>query len=262
MSKWVRNCVIIGLILLLLGIIATAVSYGIGITNGGLSRSRITVDETYGLVNIQEIKVDIGTGDVTIREGDQFEIHATNVYEEFETKVSGDEWTIQSHKSGSGFWGFLRNASFLGWNYEPTVEIVIPKGYTLSKLKLDLGAGNLYIISGDFEEAKIDVGAGKFTGTNMITGSLDCNAGAGSLVYNGEIHGMAKLDCAAGDITLNLNQAEQDFNYNIDCAVGEITIGNSNYSGLGNHKKIENKADYNMDIDCGAGEVTIQFTQK
>jgi len=261
MSKWIRNCVIVGLVLLLVGILTAAITFGIGIASGGLNRSRITVDEEYGLAGIQKIKVNISVGDVTIREGDQFEIHASNVTDNFETKVSGDEWIIRSHKSGSGFWGYIKNANFFGWRNEPTVEIVIPKGYTLSELDMDLGAGAISVTGGNFGEVIIDVAAGEFIGTNIIAGSLRGNVGAGSISYSGEIDGKARFDCGAGKVILHLNQAEKDFNYNIDCGIGEIIIGNSNYSGLGNHKKIENQADYTMEIDCGAGEVTIQFNQ-
>ena len=69
-----------------------------------------------------------------------------------------------------------------------------------------------------------------------------------------------EADCGIGNIDLDINGKESDYDYEISCSAGEIDIGDSSYSGIGHEKKISNPgASGKMDLDCGVGNITVDF---
>ena len=109
------------------------------------------------------------------------------------------------------------------------------------------------------------------TQMNLSLGAADCEmeqmnlddfhaeVGAGNLEYSGTISGNAEIECGVGEVDLNLNGAEQEFNYELSVAMGEIEIEDREYGGLGVDEIIDNHAKKDMIINCGAGSVSVDF---
>ena len=69
-----------------------------------------------------------------------------------------------------------------------------------------------------------------------------------------------EADCGIGNIDLDINGKESDYDYEISCSAGAVDIGDSSYSGIGHEKKISNPgASGKMDLDCGVGNITVDF---
>ena len=68
-----------------------------------------------------------------------------------------------------------------------------------------------------------------------------------------------EIECGVGEVEFTAYGHETDYNYDIDCAVGEVVCGGSDYSGIGGHRQIDNRADKDMDISTGVGSVIVEF---
>lgn len=107
-------------------------------------------------------------------------------------------------------------------NTEGRIMITIPNGY-------------------QFDEAELEVGAGKATVTGLLVRELDIEVGAGAM-------------------ELQLPGSETDYNYELECGVGEIHVGSEKYSGIGFEKETRNPgAMKTFDVHVGAGEVKVIF---
>ena len=58
---------------------------------------------------------------------------------------------------------------------------------------------------------------------------------------------------------MTLQDSEDSYNYKFDSGVGGVTIGESDYSGLGKNKNIDNGAGKTISIECGVGNVEVLF---
>ena len=97
--------------------------------------------------------------------------------------------------------------------------------------------------------------------SGVETGEMDLECGAGQMELRDVTARDISAECGLGQITMDVNGAEEEYNYEIECGIGRVAVGDSEYSGLGNSKKINNGADQNMSIDCGVGEVIVSFTK-
>ena len=48
-----------------------------------------------------------------------------------------------------------------------------------------------------------------------------------------------EADCGIGNIDLDINGKESDYDYEISCSAGEVDIGDSSYSGIGHEQKYQ-----------------------
>lgn len=165
---------------------------------------------------------------------------------------------------------------------EGVVEILVPqKLLDTSGLDLEVRAGasviemgNFAVKEADFEvnagtvtweglsarELSIDMAAGALNGKNTyVLGSTEVDMNAGSVELAGSLGKETEIEILAGKISMTLDNAYTDFNYDISCAGGSVTIGEEQLQGLGKELKQNNQAPNSMDIECSAGAVNIQF---
>ena len=72
----------------------------------------------------------------------------------------------------------------------------------------------------------------------------------------------ADIDCGVGNVSVELNGYQKDYDYEVDCGIGQVVIGSNSYNGLGRKQEINNGAGRRIDIDCGLGRVEITFNEK
>ena len=141
-----------------------------------------------------------------------------------------------------------------------TVCIYLPEGLHLERVKIDVGAGSLFIEDIRTNNLSINIGAGEAQIYSFVANEADLNCGAGEIVAHGKVDKGIDIDCGLGNVNYYTQDKEDNYNYKLSCGVGEITCGSNHYSGIGSDQRIDHHhASKEMDIDCGLGNVEIIF---
>lgn len=141
--------------------------------------------------------------------------------------------------------------------------IILPKEKQFEYVDMELGASQADIDGLQAEEIDISVGAGQANISNVNTRILDMEVGAGEADVTNLTVWNLNLEVGVGKANVQVNGAENDFNYRIECGIGEVVVGNKSYGGLGAEQNIKNQnSSYVIDIECGIGKVDMQFLCK
>lgn len=220
--------------------------------------------------DISELRVEAGGCDFRIEESqnDGFWIAAENA-DKLQAYSEGDVLRIISARSGKVVNEDFKNVRII---------LYVPADYAFDHAVLELGAGNLKISELNAGTAELKVGAGQITldslksektviavGAGNIevkkiqTGELKCDAGAGAAKICGKVDGDCSIASSLGGISLVLENDEKEFDYRLDCAMGQICLGNREYAGLAQEKKIDNGANKRMELSCSFGSISVKF---
>lgn len=188
--------------------------------------------------DIDALKLEIGAASCRILPSDDenWKIVGEAVPSDFEVKAGGG--TLKISGNTNRFWGFG-----LGESGGSGIEIYVPKNAKLKEIDLDVGAGEVAMEDGSLISCK----------------KLTLDVGAGSCTLNVDLSGDADVECGVGEIVLNLQGKESDFDYAVECGIGSVQIGDAEYSGLGTDKTISNKSKKKIDAQCGVGSISIDF---
>ena len=110
-------------------------------------------------------------------------------------------------------------------NEAPRIEILIPAGYELDKLSLDMGAAECTVLG-------------------VTVSKLEIDTGVGAITFSGTVNGDVEIETGVGDVTLNLTGSQAGYNYQVECGVGSINVGAEHYTMLSHETHINNKAPY------------------
>ena len=274
MKRFVKICAITGLILLLLGLGITAVSAAMGgrYTNSlpsrlasrvwhnhmpwlvrwgddraddwddwndpddtdrspGSSQIKTVSDPSYAQARKLDVDIDKGVIRVLEKEGiSQIQVNVQDTYNR--TQCYMDESTLKVKRESGRSRG----------NEAPRIEILIPAGYGLDKLSLDLGAAECTVLG-------------------VTVSKLEIDTGVGAITFSGTVNGDVEIETGVGDVTLNLTGSQDGYNYQVECGVGSIDVGAEHYSMLSHETHINNKAPYTMELECGVGNIAVNFDQ-
>lgn len=196
------------------------------------------------------------------------------IADEVIVEETGDRLEIYLNRSHNN-----RVRNLLGNNRNQGDLIIgIPRGHQFDQLKLDLGAGSvnaeeLSALSMDLrvgagrlevrglqaDSLSLDVGAGEANLSNIIVHDASVEGGVGSIRLQGDVTNHIALHNGIGEITFVASGSETDYNYNISTGIGEIVIGSRSYRGLGNDRSVNNNASRSIEVQNGIGRVDIQF---
>jgi hypothetical protein len=263
-----------------------------GVTHQGTSmegisdqKSQSTLNSSDNRNNIKSIFLDISYGTVTIKEGEYFDIKtadgANNIIHE---NVSNGVWEISDANDLSGN---ESNVSIFGFNiteggnpFQTTdIELTIPEDFKFENLDIALGAGTIKADNLIAENADINVGAGSLriksltaeskslysidTGELVIddltASNANINCGVGKLKASGIINGDSYVTCGIGNVELDIDGEEEDFNYKVDCGIGTVIINNNKYSGVNARTRKNNDSDDSFTLDCGIGKISLKI---
>ena len=274
MKRFVKICAITGLILLLLGLGITAVSAAMRgrYTNSlpsrlasrvwhnhmpwlvrwgddraddwddwndpddtdrspGSSQIKTVSDPSYAQARKLDVDIDKGVIRVLEKEGiSQIQVNVQDTYNR--TQCYMDEFTLKVKRESGRSRG----------NEAPRIEILIPAGYGLDKLSLDLGAAECTVLG-------------------VTVSKLEIDTGVGAITFSGTVNGDVEIETGVGDVTLNLTGSQDGYNYQVECGVGSIDVGAEHYSMLSHETHINNKAPYTMELECGVGNIAVNFDQ-
>ena len=160
------------------------------------------------------------------------------------------------------------------------IILIIPAGYTFEKIDMEIGAGRMALCNLQAEDMELEVGAGKIETKELQADTLKASAGVGEIIIGkmqvtkldakvgmgnlkafGQVSEMVSAECAMGNITLEIDGAQTDYNYSVEGGMGKIEIGEDSYNGVTNEQSINNGADSKMEIECAVGNIQIEFTE-
>lgn len=247
--------------------------------------------------NIYDNSYKIYRGDVT-----DYEIEGDGIIDQldielggyiFETAVSPDDSIYLTTNNVDKFQYYVKKGVLhltavnsginlnLGNITDRKLILYIPEEALLSKVNVELGAGQVIIDGLNAATVSLEVGAGQIQAKNIQAGELEISVGAGQvelpgmkvdelkveigmgeLVGSGSIDKSADLECSMGNLELTLTGSQKDFNYQLEVAAGNLDLGSNSYSGLATKQKILSPiAVKTMDIECSMGNVTISFEE-
>lgn len=249
-----------------IGFVCCAIALGLGVTldaihgrfpdgfgyvgNGSMKKAEDIHESFKG---ITEIDAELSAGEVSVcaTDEDEVRVETRNLSQRlgFKCYVEGNELKLRTNKK-------LYRLNNLG---RGTIKVYIPKEMKFDEVSFDMGAGTLTIDAIYADSFSVNVGAGEVEIAHFWAneGALEC--GAGTIDAKGDVTSDLEISCGVGEVEFTVYGQEADYNYDIDCAVGEVVCGNSDYSGIGGHRQIDNGADKDMDISTGVGSVTVKF---
>ena len=158
------------------------------------------------------------------------------------------------------------------------INLYLPDDYRFEEVDMEVGAGQLMFTDLRSEEISLEVGAGHIDICGIQTKNLDVSVGAGYMNLDqmdvtemdvevglgeftafGRIGREADIECSMGNVELELEGNERDYNYDLENSMGNVNLGNENFSGLSQERYIDNGADKNINIECSMGNITVYF---
>lgn len=191
-----------------------------------------------------------------------------------------DAGTIEIKESEDGSFYYETDGVMLVTSKYKNGTLDLTAGFESKWKSLGSSAGSaiIYLPKQTYEEIKLDMGAGEFTGYIPECEILSVSMGAGECNFDsvkaketkfqvgaGECH-IGRLetddmdaDIAVGEISIGIVGEENDYDYDIEVGAGEVHIGTRTYSGIGSGGSRDNGSDRKIDVECGMGEVRLDF---
>lgn len=241
-----------------------------------------TTGETIDAASVTKLDIELGGGYLYIEQDNETNTDSTSGGNINITVNTEDDVDVQYYvKNGTLHIEGFKNKK---WNVmlqpnKNTIYVTLPKDLTFSESEIELGAGYIEMNGGIYGKTDIDIGAGEVVCNGIKTGKMEASVGAGTLeatdleadevdfsvamgavtISEGMISGNIDLSCDMGSLYLEMKGKEADYNYDIECAMGAIMIGDSEYSGMGKEKYINNHAAKELDASCDMGSIEVIF---
>jgi len=241
--------------------------------------------------DVESIDLDISYGTVTIKEGDSFHIEATNMPEDrLNSTIEDGVWLVSDNyinnedKNDNELTIFGFDIPLGTWTTGTSVDstnivLTIPKDFVAENLKIKIDAGTMKADNLTAEEADIhvsagycrmnnltvenesffSVNAGELNIDNINANNVNMECGVGNLVATGIISGDSYVKNDIGNIDLNMNGREENYNYSVDCGIGTVIINENRYSGVNSKTTKNDDAENSFTLDCGIGKITLKI---
>lgn len=192
--------------------------------------------------DIKSIDFNLGAGNFVIRSADSFELETAQAV----SRISGGVWHIESgirHDDTNGA------VSIIG----------IPHDFTAENAVIRLFNGNILIEHLAAFNTRLDVRSGSTQAKSIYARNLNAHCGSGSIDMTAAIHGNANIECGSGKITLDLNNAKDDFHITASPGQGRVTVGEHEITGSQSRIDLNENAPFKINIRCGGGETAVNF---
>ena len=220
--------------------------------------------------NIETLTLEIGGSMVEFQDSDD-----GNIY--IEGKSVGK---MQAYVEGGVLYvKSVRPGNLMDEIKNSTITLYLPnENHALQQLEVSLGAGQLQLEHLAVQNMTASIGAGQLLLTDMALGTLEvslgagevqaedvtvenltASIGAGNMELSGGIHRYAEISCSMGNVHMELEGEQEDFNYELSCVAGNMEIGGASFSGAVMDRSINNGAAKSMEIDCSMGNVEVVF---
>ena len=261
-QKIIKMCAIILGILIIVSIFS-ALIFGLsffGVFNFSSNNGK-SFENVYK--NINNIDIEVSSSSIKFENGNEFKIVGSNVSNNFKVKNNNSTLKIEEKK-----------INFINKNTTGEITIYVPDNSTLNNLKIESGAGKIYIkniksnmIDIDqgtglltidnsiFLKGEIDGGAGNIEITSSTLNNLDMDAGVGSINIESYITGKSNIECGIGTMDIKLLGNIEEYRIDIEKGLGIINI---------NGEKQESSTVYGngtnlLELSGGVGNINVEF---
>ncbi len=137
----------------------------------------------------------------------------------------------------------------------------------------------VYLPEKEYEEIKVQMGAGYMEASTLKAAEVTLQMGAGEChVQQIEAREKAELEagagriwlgafsgtklqgeCGAGELDISLAGAYEDYSYEIGSAIGEVLLGDHSYAGIGRTEEVNHHTDRKVELDCAVGTIRVSF---
>lgn len=269
-QKLIKNIAMGFAIFLTVAIIGGIISAASHIVSFGSSSSTGINVEYVFTEDISSIEVQHSVGNLYFVIGNQFEVEAVNVPDNFYYNVKSDGTLVIRDDRSNSFFSFLNFKS-----YNSKVTITIPEDFIAESIKISGGAGNIDISDVSTKYLKVDGGAGNITGTDVSAtkvkidsgvGNLDLTSvdledmdiggGVGNIYLEGKITGDNKINTGVGNVEIEIQGNVDDYNLSVSPGVGKVAI---NGNKVGEIRNTNSNVTNSFNIDGGVGNIEVFF---
>lgn len=241
-----------------------------------------TYQETYE--GIENVKIEVGIGEVKIVEGDSFSIDGRYLPEDsFDCYVSDKTWYIREkyQREFNLLRGHFSIRRLLLWNdaFAPKITITLPRDFVAKEFSMEIGAGDveakkIEAMEGDFtvgvgklsvdqlivyEESTYSVGAGKMELKQAAINDASIDGGMGYVSIDGKITGDSYVNTGVGSIRMSLDGNPKDYSYAITAGLGSVTVDRESYNGIVDKEVFNSGAEHFLELECGVGDIDVEF---
>lgn len=248
---------------------------------------------------LRELRLELGACELQIKESenDKVSFKVSGEAKYFRYLVENDGTLRMTHRWGSGIWNWSNHMITTATK----VYLYLPEGTAPDYVDIDIGAGSMEAVGLQAREVDIEVGAGmcnvahltaaqetdlligagRITLGTLETEELNMNVGAGELriedarvqrgadlqigMGNADLRGLFQgdmnVDCGMGNVTMNLDDAETDHNYEIECSMGNVRLDRRSYTGMSEEVSIDNGSSSTYELECSMGNITVNFAK-
>lgn len=129
------------------------------------------------------------------------------------------------------------------------------------EISLEAGAGQLILDDLQADSLEAYVGFGQMEIKKAVVDTMYAEIGMGEFMAAAELNGDASVDCAMGNVELELKGDQRDFNFELSEALGNVTLGSISNGTFASERYVDNHADKTIDVECAMGNINIRFTE-
>lgn len=265
--KLIADAIAVGLVVSIIGGIATVLLAVSGITSIKNEIDEIKSNEEFALYevgdDVSKISLNLYTASLAIKQGDEFSVYY------------GEGFKIKDKKGILYVEDTIKELLNIASSH--TVTVTVPDKKSLSKVSINSGSGSIYIEKlicdtleldlgvGSTEidyikvksKADIDGGVGAMTISDGTISNLDLSVGVGKSDITAKLTGKSEIEAGIGDVKLSLTGGEKLYTLKGETGIGAIRVDGEKLTDdgvTGNGKNI-------VEIDGGIGTVKIDFAE-
>lgn len=295
MSKFMKKCVIVGIILVVAGGImaATAVTYGADFRNI-VPRGSGFWKDTFSDFSFEDLDYENqpkGTEDYTdfnieVPEEKGQQIYTTSTAKSLSVDIRAgrvfivedpavSELTLYCNKK-DGNWNLkdendeidlTTGNGFMSDDTDLVMIISVPQGYRFTDVDLAVskkrGMHGLDPIiacrSISADDMSLNVKAGALSVRQGNVGDLDIKCSVGAVEYTGTTTGDINGECKVGAVLMLLSGKKEDYNYKIQSRIGGIKIADEQMAAIAGKDYWDYSASKDMNLDCSTGGIEVKF---
>ncbi len=205
---------------------------------------------SFSCSDVQALELEFGGSELKLEETDGDQILVERIWDPAHiVKTELDDETLKISAKSSSIRGSVK------------LRILIPKDHTFDEMRLKLGASVITAQALRADELEVELGAGTFNGTGVITASESkWQVGMGELTLKSLNCQDLEMECGMGSLSVAMARPQKYYDCSVSCHAGAVTVGSSEFY-TGSHRLEGDEADSEIKITCGMGSADLTFAE-
>lgn len=176
---------------------------------------------------------------------------------------SGDSFSFTRHDSKEVDYEIKDNTLYINQHQDGETVLTLPRDVSYTALQLTVGEGHVYAentLSLQTLELNVTRGEVNLSSVSVAENSL-LDVSQGSAFVSGDLGTSTTANSHEGHLSIEVPNAQNDYNFELQLTTGNIHLGNENYNGRSFSKSIDNGAERSMILDCSRGDLSVEFNR-